>query len=434
MKIHLITTYGCLAAGLCLLPPQSKAEFEVSAGFSIQAASDFYQPLSDEGVWMDIGSYGRCWRPAGVTMSWRPYCNGYWEWTDCGWYWVSDEPWAWACYHYGNWVYDSDYGWVWVPGVQWAPAWVYWRTGGDYIGWAPCAPSGVDIAPTAFVFVQSDHFHDRVRPDRVIVNNYNIINQTTVIRDIRRETRDIGGRQTTVIVNNGPRVEKVSEATGHHFTPVSVVKASQTTFHSAPESVRQRSSDTQFRTPSRQFQEQPQANPYRNQEQPRNYNEKPNQYNDRPRQYNDTPRQYNETPSQELPRKYNSIPRSQEAPTPPSQPYKREQNLPPPSREQMVPTPNREQNIPLPEQRQQSIPRPNREGMPQAPSGQTAPSERREVPQSMEPSPRAREFTPPPSAQPRQAPATPEGQPGMAPPKQNGQNNPDDRKRERQEQ
>lgn len=64
------------------------ADLEVSAGLTIGATSDFYAPLSADGSWVDVGSYGRCWRPAGVRSGWRPYCHGYWEWADCGWYWV----------------------------------------------------------------------------------------------------------------------------------------------------------------------------------------------------------------------------------------------------------------------------------------------------------------------------------------------------------
>ena len=28
---------------------------------------------------------------------------GRWDWTDDGWYWVSEDPWSCACYHYGSW-------------------------------------------------------------------------------------------------------------------------------------------------------------------------------------------------------------------------------------------------------------------------------------------------------------------------------------------
>src|SRR5712671_2142880 len=138
MNVFVIGLAGALSVGVLNAP----ARLEVSASFQIGAVADFYDPLASHGAWVQVGSYGRCWRPSSVAVSWRPYCYGHWDWTDCGWYWVSDEPWAWACYHYGSWAYDSGYGWVWVPGIEWAPAWVDWRFGGGYVGWTPCAPRG----------------------------------------------------------------------------------------------------------------------------------------------------------------------------------------------------------------------------------------------------------------------------------------------------
>ncbi len=103
----------------------------------------FYSSLDAYGEWIPIshGLYG--WRPLQVIKGWRPYTIGGWVWTDDGWYWASDEPWAWAVYHYGRWHYDDYYGWIWIPGYDWAPAWVEWRVGGDYFGWAPLSPYAV---------------------------------------------------------------------------------------------------------------------------------------------------------------------------------------------------------------------------------------------------------------------------------------------------
>jgi hypothetical protein len=214
-----------LAGGLSFGALDASAHMEVSAGVEIRAAADFEAPLQAQGTWISVGTYGRCWRPAGVAVGWRPYCEGEWVWTDCGWYWRSDEPWAWACYHYGGWVYDSFYGWVWVPGVEWAPAWVSWRVGGGYIGWAPLGPGGVFIGAggavsESFVFLEADHFHERVRRSTVIVNNPTIIHQTRQITNVRRETRTLGpsGSQK-VIVNEGPGIAVIQKATGRQIKP-----------------------------------------------------------------------------------------------------------------------------------------------------------------------------------------------------------------------
>lgn len=106
----------------------------------------FYDNIESDGSWVEVGDYGYCWQPsvAVSNVRWRPYWDGYWAYTDAGWAWISYEDFGWATYHYGRWVRLRDRGWFWVPGREWAPAWVSWRTGGDYVGWAPLPPRTVD--------------------------------------------------------------------------------------------------------------------------------------------------------------------------------------------------------------------------------------------------------------------------------------------------
>jgi hypothetical protein len=115
---------------------RADAAVEVSASFSI------YDALTPYGTWENVGSYGDCWVPLDVPVGWRPYTQGYWEDTDYGWMWISQDPWGDTPYHYGRWADDDSYGWVWVPDDDevWAPAWVAWRYGGGYVGWAPLPP------------------------------------------------------------------------------------------------------------------------------------------------------------------------------------------------------------------------------------------------------------------------------------------------------
>ena len=172
--------------------------------------------LAPEGQWVTVGSYGRCWRPGGVATDWRPYCNGSWQETDAGWYWVSDEPWAWATYHYGRWDYTDQYGWYWVPQTQWAPAWVSWHEGGGYVGWAPLQPSvsisvngfvGFDesrISPRAFVFVKQGQFLDPIRPSIVVVNNTTVINKTRTVTN----TKIVNNK----VINEGPATAAIEKA------------------------------------------------------------------------------------------------------------------------------------------------------------------------------------------------------------------------------
>lgn len=100
----------------------------------------FYNALKPYGEWIYLDDDLIVWRPLIIKSSWRPYSEGRWVWTRYGWYWDSFEPFGWATFHYGRWIYDDYYGWVWIPDYQWAPSWVEWRYSDDYIGWAPLPP------------------------------------------------------------------------------------------------------------------------------------------------------------------------------------------------------------------------------------------------------------------------------------------------------
>lgn len=197
-----------------------------SVDIQIRADSDFYEPLAPQGEWVTIGSYGRCWRPGHVARDWRPYCNGNWELTDAGWYWVSDEPWAWATYHYGRWDYGDQYGWYWVPQTQWAPAWVSWHEGGGYVGWAPLQPSvtisaggygGFNqsrIPHRGYVFVEQRRFLEPIRPTSVVSDNTTVINKTTLITNNRVVNQ--------TVVKGGPAIADVEKFSGRKVQPVQV--------------------------------------------------------------------------------------------------------------------------------------------------------------------------------------------------------------------
>jgi hypothetical protein len=142
---------------ICSVFRQAEARTDVSIDF-------FYDNIGDGGNWIEAGDYGYCWQPsvAVSNANWRPYSDGYWAYTDVGWTWVSYEDFGWATYHYGRWMRLRGRSWVWVPGREWGPAWVAWRTGGDYVGWAPLPPRragdiNVDFSPiTARVDIDFD--------------------------------------------------------------------------------------------------------------------------------------------------------------------------------------------------------------------------------------------------------------------------------------
>jgi hypothetical protein len=108
------------------------------------ALTDFHSALDPYGSWVDDPSYGTVWTPSDsvVGEDFQPYVsNGQWTYDDYGGYaWDSDYDWGWAPFHYGRWVYLGS-RWGWVPGRTYAGAWVSWRYGGGYLGWAPLPPT-----------------------------------------------------------------------------------------------------------------------------------------------------------------------------------------------------------------------------------------------------------------------------------------------------
>ena len=106
----------------------------------------FYEELAPYGSWFQDPEYGYVWRPDVSMSDFRPYyTDGRWAMTEYGNTWVSDYEWGWAPFHYGRWVLNRFNDWIWIPDTVWGPAWVSWRSGGGYYGWAPLSP-GFDIS------------------------------------------------------------------------------------------------------------------------------------------------------------------------------------------------------------------------------------------------------------------------------------------------
>jgi hypothetical protein len=204
--------------------PEARApEFTASNASTTTAGESsyatFYTRLEPYGDWIETGDYGYVFRPHEAENNrWRPYTDGRWVYTEAGWTWVSNESFGWATYHYGRWTRLRGIGWVWAPGNEWAPAWVSWRKGGQYVGWAPLPPeanfdraSGIrnwsdnyyDVGPDQYCFVPTADFGE-ARVEQVIVpaqQNVTIINQTTNVTNITYNN--------TVIVNQGPSYDEM---------------------------------------------------------------------------------------------------------------------------------------------------------------------------------------------------------------------------------
>jgi hypothetical protein len=196
---------------------QAEARVDVSIDF-------FYDNIGPDGNWVEVADYGYCWQPSVAVSNshWRPYSDGYWAYTDVGWTWVSYEDFGWATYHYGRWTRLRDRGWFWVPGREWGPAWVSWRTGGDYVGWAPLPPrdrgevdyddrpiSGqvdveFDIGPDYYNFVDVRYIGEPVLRERIVQPSLNItyISNTVNVTNITYTN--------SVVYNHGPDYDTLS--------------------------------------------------------------------------------------------------------------------------------------------------------------------------------------------------------------------------------
>lgn len=197
----------------------------------LEVVTAYQSDLSPYGQWVDVPQYGRCWRPAGRPAGWRPYTVGHWVDTDAGWAWVAegDEAnWGYATYHYGRWYESPSTGWVWVPGTTYSPAWVSWREGGGYCGWAPLPPEVpiygastviIDryVPADRYTFVEERYITSPHVYERVIVRDRPVIIRKTV--NITKITY-VNNR----VVNPGVPVRDVERYTGHRVERVQPVR------------------------------------------------------------------------------------------------------------------------------------------------------------------------------------------------------------------
>jgi hypothetical protein len=210
----------------------------------------FYDNLSG-GNWIDVEGYGYGWQPdiAVNDQNWRPYADGYWAYTDDGWTWISYEDFGWATYHYGRWANLADYGWIWFPGedLDWGPAWVSWRTGGDYVGWAPLPPRGpgfvyegrpigpqvdieFDIGPQYYNFCEVRYIGEPVLRNYIAppVQNITYINNTVNVTNITV--------RNNVVYNYGPNYEVMSAHSTRPIQRLNIERQSVTNLSAAAKS------------------------------------------------------------------------------------------------------------------------------------------------------------------------------------------------------
>lgn len=189
----------------------------------------FYDDLAPYGTWVNYPGYGYVWMP-NAGPDFMPYnTNGNWIYTDAGWTWASNYSWGWAPFHYGRWFYEGGYGWMWIPGNEWAPAWVSWRGGNDYYGWAPLGPNvSIDVAmgsynpPVNYWNFVPRRYMGNPGWHNYYVNqsrNVTIINNTTIINNYS------GTDRARYAYAPGPDPNEVRRVSGANFQQVHIREA-----------------------------------------------------------------------------------------------------------------------------------------------------------------------------------------------------------------
>ncbi len=222
-KIFKILLVAMLIGGGIVTENRAKAQ-SVNVSLSV-----FQNSLSPYGRWVNNNRYGQVW--IANERNFTPYeTGGHWAYTDYGWTWVSDYDWGWAPFHYGRWDYEPNTGWFWVPGYDWGPAWVAWRNGGDYYGWAPLSP-GLDISVGV-------SFGNRIPSGRWVFAPSRYITSPYVNRYYVPRTRNVTIIKNTTIVNNvtvknnvhidaGPRRDEVERVTHTKVKTYTVANSSK---------------------------------------------------------------------------------------------------------------------------------------------------------------------------------------------------------------
>ncbi|HEY1313677.1 MAG TPA: FecR family protein [Steroidobacteraceae bacterium] len=197
-----------------------------------------YQDLDDQGTWRETPEYGAVWYPNSVAAGWAPYQAGHWSYiAPWGYTWVDDQPWGFAPFHYGRWIWGGG-AWGWIPCPPrpehgpyirpvYAPALVAWVGTGAAIAWFALGPREVFVPRYP---VSPNYMHN--------INVSNTTVNTTVINNVYNTTI-INNKTVDITYVNRAAPGAITATTSAAFTsaqPVSrnLVKVDQRELASAP--------------------------------------------------------------------------------------------------------------------------------------------------------------------------------------------------------
>ena len=154
-----------------------------------------YDDLDEHGSWRTTPDYGNVWYPRGVAAGWAPYHEGHWSYIEpWGYTWVDDQPWGFAPFHYGRWIWTGG-AWGWIPSPPrpergpyirpvYAPALVAWVGAGVGIAWFALGPRELYVPsyPVSPAYARNVNVSNTTVNTTVINNVYNttVVNNKTV--------------------------------------------------------------------------------------------------------------------------------------------------------------------------------------------------------------------------------------------------------------
>jgi len=183
------------------------------SGHYVSADVIGYQDLDEYGDWRPTPDYGTVWFPRASHPDWAPYHDGHWDYIEpWGYTWVDDEPWGFAPFHYGRWVYYRS-AWGWVPTPPrverveyvrpvYAPALVAWVGGGGggvgvNVGWFALGPREVYVPsyPVSRAYVNRVNVSNTTVNTTVVNNYYNttVVNKDTTATNVNYVNRNAPG-------------------------------------------------------------------------------------------------------------------------------------------------------------------------------------------------------------------------------------------------
>ncbi|HLM00929.1 MAG TPA: DUF6600 domain-containing protein, partial [Pyrinomonadaceae bacterium] len=140
------------------------------------------EDLNEHGEWVFTRKYGWVWRPHRNSVSsyadWSPYRYGHWRWVPpYGWTWVNDEPWGWATYHHGRWIY-VDGEWSWTPYASYRPRRSWWRPALVVVTWSGNLICWYPLPYDYGYYNYNNYYYSSYHHTTIINNNTTVVNPT----------------------------------------------------------------------------------------------------------------------------------------------------------------------------------------------------------------------------------------------------------------